>query len=134
MLLFQECISSRQNETQMFVEGLKCCKFFNNYILPYTGMLESLFCKGHQQNLTSDDLPISKCLTFDLPKSFNESQAKEWFEEYVKGTAKLSQLLAFCASYRIMPFNDLSEAINVKYLQNSNISMFKNIVFTSYLF
>ena len=75
MLLFQECISSWQNETQMFVEGLKCCKFFDNYVLPYTGMLKSLFCKGQRQNLTSDDL--FKCLRFDLPKSFSKSQAKE---------------------------------------------------------
>ena len=49
-------------------------------------MLKSLFYKGHQQNLTSDDLFINKCLKFDVPKSFNESRAKEWFEEYVKGT------------------------------------------------
>ena len=39
MLLFQECMSSSRNETQIFVEGLKSCKFFDSYILPYTGML-----------------------------------------------------------------------------------------------
>ena len=104
MLLFQECISFRRNETQMFVEGLKCCKFFDNYVLPYTGMLKPLFCKAHRQNLTNDDM--LKCLRFDVPKSVKENQAKEWFKEYVKGTTKLSQLLAFCTSYAIMPFND----------------------------
>ena len=37
----------------------------------------------------------------------------------MKGATKLSQLLAFCTSYTIMLFSDLSGAINVKYLQNS---------------
>ena len=101
----------------MFVKDLKCCKFFDKYALPYTGMLEPLFCKVCWQNVTSNDL--FKCLRFDVPKSFNESQAKECFEEYVKGSTKLSQLLAFCMSYTIMPFNDLSGAINVKYLQDT---------------
>ena len=78
----------------MFVAGLKCCKFFDNYVLPHTGILKSLFCKGHRQNLKKVDL--LKCLRSDAPKGFSESQAKEWFEEYVKGTTKLSELLAFC--------------------------------------
>lgn len=58
-------------------------------------------------------------LRFDVPKSFNKSQAKELLKEYVKGTTKPSQLLAFCTCYTIMPFNDLSGDINVEYLQNS---------------